>query len=153
MSKVFDIRAEMPNVEDMRNRAGLSPGGRVQAAIDQAVLRFSEKYIPFKTGTLVEGGWIMTRFGEGEVIYPGPYARYMYYGLVMGPNFPIYDDDSGVPTAWRSPKGQPKYLTGDKIQYDTSMNPLAGPRWFERMKADHLQDIIQEAQNVADGKQ
>jgi hypothetical protein len=32
------------------------------------------------------------------------------------------------------------------------VNPLAGAYWFERMKADHLQDIIQEAQDVANEK-
>lgn len=156
MSKVIDVQTDLPSADELKDRLGLGLGGRVQVAIDNAVLRWDEKYLPWKTGNLAALARGATKPGEGEVIYPGPYARYMYQGMIRRFNIPIFEDNSGDPTRWISvipPGASGKVLTEDPIEYDTSMNSLAGPRWFERMKADHLQDIIQEAQNAADGKQ
>lgn len=65
----------------------------------------------------------------------------------MGPNIPIFEDDSGEPTRFFSPKGKKKHLTGAELKYRTDKNPLAGSFWIERMKADHMDDILKEAQN------
>ncbi|MCC8043916.1 MAG: minor capsid protein [Clostridiales bacterium] len=127
----------------------LEEGGLVQQAIDKSVIDWDLQYVPWETGTLGKSAYSVTKIGSGEVVYPGPYARYQYYGEVMGPNIPVFEDDSGEPTRFFSPPGQKKSLTGKKLQYSTDVNPLAGSFWFERMKADHLQDIIQEAKNVA----
>lgn len=89
---------------------------------------------------------------EDQVIYATPYARYLYYGEVMGPNIPVFEDDAGTPTRFFSPPGQEKHLTGRALTFRTDSNPLAGAFWFERMKADHMQDILEEARNVANGK-
>ena len=51
-----------------------------------------------------------------------------------------------------SPPGQEKHLTGRALTFRMDSNPLAGAFWFERMKADHMQDILEEARNVANGK-
>ena len=48
--------------------------------------------------------------------------------------------------------GQEKHLTGRALTFRMDSNPLAGAFWFERMKADHMQDILEEARNVANGK-
>ena len=72
-----------------------------------------------------------------------------YYGEVYGPNIPVFEDDSGVPTRFFSPPGQKKHPTGRELQFMTDLNPLVGSFWVERMKADHLQDIVQEARNAA----
>ena len=79
-------------------------------------------------------------------------ARYLYYGEVMGPNIPVFEDDTGTPTRFFSPPGQEKHLTGRALTFRMDSNPLAGAFWFERMKADHMQDILEEARNVANGK-
>ena len=131
---------------------GLEPGGRVQQAIDNAVIRYSIPYVPFKTGTLATSPYRASPPGSGKVIYETPYARYQYYGEVYGPNIPVFDDDSGTPTRFFSPPGRKKHPTGRELQYKKDVNPLAGSFWFERMKADHLQDIIREAENAAKGK-
>ena len=124
-------------------------GGVVQKAIDNAVIRYCGPYCPFETGTLANSPYRSSQIGSGEVIYNTPYARYLYYGEVMGPNIPVFDDDSGVPTRYFSPPGQPKHLTGRPLQYNTDTNPMAGSHWFERMKANHSQDILEEAKAVA----
>lgn len=131
---------------------GLGPGGIVQTAIDNAVISYNMQYVPWETGTLAKSPYRASQPGSGKVVYPGPYARYLYYGQVYGPNIPVFDDNSGVPTRFFSPPGQKKHPTGKMLQYNTDTNPLAGSYWFERMKADHLKDIIEEARAVATGK-
>lgn len=128
---------------------GLEPGGRVQTAIDNAVISYCMQYVPFETGTLARSPYAATPPGTGKVMYPGPNARYLYYGEVYGPNIPVFEDDSGIPTRFFSPPGQKKHPTGRRLKYNTDTNPLAGPYWFERMKAAHGQDIVREAQRVA----
>lgn len=131
---------------------GLEQGGRVQAAIDKAVIDYCLQYVPADTLTLGRSAYTATVLGSGEVTYPGPYAHYMYYGEVYGPNIPVFEDGSGEPTRFFSPKGEKKHPTGRSLTYATDINPLAGPFWFDRMKADHLADIQREALNVANGK-
>ncbi len=131
---------------------GLEPGGPVQMAVDNAVISYCMPYVPFETGTLARSPYLASPPGGGQVIYETPYARYLYYGVVYGPNIPVFEDDSGVPTRFFSPPGQKKHPTGRMLQYNTDTNPLAGSFWFPRMKASHGQDIVEEARRVAGGK-
>jgi len=133
-------------------RFNLESGGKVQQVIDKSVIDYNKPYVPMETGALANSAYGATEIGSGKVIYPGPYAHYQYYGEVYGPNIPVFDDNSGTPTRFYSPPGQKKHPTGRALQYKTDTNPLAGAYWFERMKADHLQDIIREAEAVAKGK-
>ena len=116
-------------------------------AIDNAVIRYTMPYVPFATGTLANSAYTASKIGEGEIVYDTPYAHYQYVGEVYGPNIPVFEDDSGIPTRYFSPPK--KYPTGRQLQYNTSTNPQAGSYWFERMKADHTEDILREAKAVA----
>ena len=87
--------------------------------------------------------------GSGELRYLSPYARYLYYGEVYGPNIPIYEGEQLV--GFFSPKGKKKHPTGRALIYDTSRHPLAGKKWFERMKADHADEIRAGAAKIAGG--
>lgn len=148
---MFSIKAEvhMPKrTAEMLAKLNLEKGGLVQQTLDKAVIDYCIPYCPMDTGTLAASAYTATRIGSGEVVYPGPYAHYMYYGEVYGPNIPIFDDDSGDPTGFFSPPGKKKSPTGRELQYNTDINPLAGSFWFERMKADHLNDIIREAKDA-----
>ena len=131
------------------NKFNLQKGGRVQQVIDKAVIDYNLQYAPWETGTMAKSPYSLTRIGSGRVVYPGPYAHYQYYGEVYGPNIPVFEDDTGEPTRWYSPPGQRKHPTGRSLQYSTDVNPLAGPFWNRRMKADHMNDIIREAKNAA----
>ena len=91
-----------------------------QKVIDSEVLRRSDKYVPFRTGFLKKSGILGTKIGSGEVIYNAPYADKNYYH-----------------NAGRGKQG-------------TATGGLRGKFWFERMKADHLQDIIKAAQDSVD---
>lgn len=132
----------------MLTRLNLQSGGLVQQTVDKAVIDWSLQYCPWDTGNMAKSAYTATQIGSGEVVYPGPYAHYQYYGEVYGPNIPIFDDDSGEPTGFFSPPGKKKHPTGRALHHNTDTNPLAGPFWFERMKADHLKDIVKEARSV-----
>ena len=136
----------------MLRRFNLQSGGKVQQVIDKAVIDKSLPYVPWDSGTLGKSAYSATEIGSGKVVYPGPYAHYQYYGEIYGPNIPVFDDDSGTPTRFFSPPGRKKHPTGRELQYKKDVNPLAGSFWFERMKADHLQEIIKEAEDAAKGK-
>nr|WP_325297913.1 minor capsid protein [uncultured Dysosmobacter sp.] len=143
-------KAFMPqDTAELLRKFNLQKGGRVQEVIDKSVIDYNLQYAPWETGSMAKSAYAATQIGSGQVRYPGPYAHYMYYGEVYGPNIPVFEDDSGVPTRFFSPPGQKKHPTGRELQYSQDVNPLAGPFWFERMKADHLQDIIQEAKDAA----
>lgn len=135
----FVTNANVP-IEKIRQRLGI--GGPVQTLLDRLVVDYSIPYCPFDTGTLSRSPYAVTAFGQGEVIYPGPYAHYQYMGEVYGPNIPIYDSDNGILVQFVSRKGQRKSPTGRKLSHKTTMNPLAGPFWIERMKADRINDIL-----------
>ena len=149
MATTIKARLEWKGSGDLMKKANLEKGGLVQQAIDKAVIDWNMQYCPMETGTLAKSPYSVTEIGSGKVVYPGPYARYLYYGEVMGPNIPVFEDDSGEPTRFFSPPGQKKHLTGRQLEFSTDLNPLAGAFWFERMKADHMDDILKEAKSVA----
>ena len=101
---------------------GLQDHGPVQQAIDLAVIRYMVPYWAYETGTLANSAYTDSDIGSGEIVYDTPYASVMYYGV--------------------SKKGDP-------INYHLDHNPQAGAYPFERMVADHYEDILEEARNVA----
>ena len=125
---------------------GVGVGGHVQKAVDAAVIRECFPYVPFDEGILAGSVNTATKIGSGEIVYDTPYARYLYYGEVYGPNIPIVEN--GEIVGWRSPKE--KHGTGRELQYNTDKHPLAGSHWFERAMADHKEDVLKEAQHAAD---
>ena len=149
---VFRVQVRFNGSSDLLKRHHLEKGGLVQQVIDKSVIDWNLQYCPWETGSLAKSAYSATTIGTGRVIYPGPYARYLYYGEVYGPNIPVFEDNSGVPTRYFSPPGRKKQPTGRALQYNTDTNPLAGSHWFERMKADHAQDILKEAKAVAGAK-
>lgn len=153
---MIEIHANMfitPRVNKLLEKFNLKSGGKVQQVIDKLIMDYDQDYCPWDTGLLANSPYSVTVVGSGEVIYPGPYAHYQYYGEVYGPN--IWNEDQHIknaPSPYFSPPGQKKHPTGRELQYDTSTNALAGPYWFERMKADHVDDIVEEAQKAATGR-
>lgn len=139
------------NVEAAKRRLHLEPGGAVQKAIDKAVMDYSQRFIPADSEFLAKSCYTATVAGSGVVVWPGPYAHYMWAGEVYGPNIPIFDDDSGVPTGFFSPPNKSKHPTGRELQYKRDKNPLAGPRWIEPMKAAYMPQILERAQAAMKG--
>ena len=114
------FRIEAP--AEILKKKGLEPYGKVQQYIDGAVLRYTEPFVPKKSGRLIASGWSSTQIGSGKISYETPYARYQYYGVSR---------------------------TGLALKYHGGGN--RGAFWFERMKAVYLQKILSEAAALAGG--
>lgn len=82
-------------------------------------------YTPALKGSLNQ----RTRVVGNSVVYPGPYARYLYYGKLM------VDPDTGSP--WAQP-GAVKVLTDRDLVFNQSVHPQAQAHWFEASKAQNL---------------
>ncbi|MFL8951103.1 minor capsid protein [Helcococcus kunzii] len=124
MSKpIVYLRAfQIKSAVKLASARGINTGGNVQKFIDSEVLRKSEPYVPKLTRTLIRSGTINTQIGSGEVIYRTPYARRQYY------------ENAG--------RGQEGMAKGGR----------RGKMWFERMKANHLEEILSGAAKIAGGK-
>ena len=133
------------SAQELTEKLGANPGGHVQKAVDAAVIRECLPYVPFAEGILAGSANTATEIGSGEVIYDTPYARYLYYGEVYGPNIPIVENGTVV-GYWSPPE---KHGPGRQLQYSTEHNPMAGSHWFDRAMADHKDDVLKEAQDAA----
>jgi len=121
---------ELDSVNKILKKRGLEERGYVQKFIDNEVLKRCSKYIPFRTGALMNMGIIGTVIGSGEVAWIGVKPRYLYYGKVM----------VGPP---------PKTVTDRDLTYYGG--PQRGAFWFERMKAAEGEEIVKGAQELANG--
>jgi hypothetical protein len=101
-----------------------------------------DPYTPNLTGTLIKTSTLGTKIGSGEVNQIAPYARYQYYGKLMVSSI----------TGSAYSHGEKKVLTDIDLVHNKSKNALAGPFWFERMKADKKEQILRGAQKVAGGR-
>lgn len=136
---------DMVSPKELKRKLGVEPGGHVQKSVDATVIRECFPYLPFDEGVLAGSANTATEIGSGEVIYDTPYARYLYYGEVYGPNIPKVENGEIV-GYWSPPE---KHPTGAQLQYNTDKNPLAGSHWFDRAMADRKDDILKEAQDAA----
>lgn len=90
---------------------------RAEVWLANEVLKDTDPFVPMLTGSLSQRSHV-----EGKsVVYPGPYARYLYYGKVM-----------------KGPKYGPKYATDKDLVYTKSAHPNAQSHWFEASKAQNL---------------
>lgn len=144
----FDARLDLSELNTALERRGLTPGGKVQKVVDLSVIRYCDPKVPFDTGTLKHSAITASAIGDGMIVYATPYARYLYYGEVYGPNIPIYE--GGELAGFVSPKGKAKHPTGRALTYRGA--PERGAHWFERAMAEHKQDVVREAAAAAGGK-
>ena len=108
----------------------------VQMYVDSTVIRLMIPYTPMRNGVLYKSATLGTVIGSGEIKQVAPYARLQYYGNVMV---------SRITGSTWARNGESKVITNNPLQYDTSRHPLAGKMWFERMKADKKDVILQGA--------
>lgn len=135
----------LPPTRQMLANHNLETGGEVQQYIDSMCIKFMKPYTPFRTGKLEGSATRNTVIGSGKITQKTPYARYLYYGVVYAPSFPIFE--GGEIDRWYSPPH--KYPTNRALKYATDRNKLAGKMWFERMKADHKNEILRGAMKIA----
>lgn len=139
------MKLNMRPTSEILARRGLEPGGAVQRYIDNEVLRRNEPYVPMSLGqgggALKKSGTLATVIGSGEIVYDAPYARYTYYGKLM------VSEKTG--SAWAK-QDEKKVVTDKDLTYHGG--GLRGAFHFERMKADHKDDILRGAARIAGGR-
>lgn len=110
-----------------------------QCYLDNAVLRDSNRYVPYRNNVLRESGENNTVIGSGEVKWCTPYAHYQYKGRAM----------VGVMTGSAFARtGEPKRYNGEALQYHTAGT---GSHWFEKAKRVHGKEWIKGVKKKAGG--
>lgn len=110
---------------------------RAESIVGQQVIKDTAPFVPALTGSLT----IRTRLDGNKIIYPGPYARFLYYGKVM------VDPQTGSTFA---PKGGTKVLTNRDLVFSKAMHPQAQSHWFEASKAQNLDKWIRVAEKAVE---
>ena len=91
------------------------------------ILKDSTPYTPALTGSFKNRATV-----KGNVIiYPGPYARYLWFGNRMV-NSKTGKGPRWIPNVgWRWPKGAVLKPTSDPLHYSTGMHAYATDHWVE----------------------
>lgn len=105
---------------------------RAEHDLAEHVEKDTQPFVPMLTGSLTQ----RTRVVGNAVIYPAPYARFLYYGKVM------VDPNTGSTYA---PKGGTKVETDRNLVFTKSVHPQAQSHWFEASKAQNLKKWIRVA--------
>ena len=101
-------------------------GPRAAEAVATRIETDTEPFVPALTKSLVN----RTQVVDSAVIYPGPYARFLYHGKLM------IDPDTG--SAW-APKGATKVVTGKNLNISKAVHSQAQSHWFEASKAQNME--------------
>lgn len=126
-----------------------------QQWLGDRVLEDCKPYMPHLTGNFQQRSH--TENGGARVVFPGPYARYLYMGKVMvdkvtgrGP-MKIYDAPGGS-YILRYREGAELIPTDRPLQYTKQHHPQATDHWFDAAKAKHQDYWIDGAGKILGGK-
>lgn len=98
---------------------------KTKKILKNEIVKDTTPYVPYQEGNLKTSAVTNLRRYLDCIVWNGPYARFLYHGLVM------------VGIKSRSPwadKGEVKTTIKKVIKYGKK-NPLAGYKWYERSKA------------------
>lgn len=121
---MFNCTLQINSKEQILKDRGLNDNGSVQRFIDSTVLSLSAPLVPFENNILIESAIYHTQIGSGKVIYNTPYARRWYY----------------MPARFEGGSGSGTTTIG------------RGNYWFERMKAQYKDQILEGAKKIAGAK-
>ena len=113
-------------------RRGMGRSNGLQKYLAARVRLRCDPYVPKDWGTLKNTAQIAQ--DGSSITYAQPYAHYQYVGMAM---------------AGRAPK----HYTGKALQHQGA--PMRGPRWDQRMMADHREDLEADVAaylNAAEGR-
>lgn len=117
-------------------------GPQASHALAVQMAKDTEPFVPARTKSMAD----RTQVVENTIIYPGPYARYLYEGKVMvdsatgkGPmRYVTKDGDLVI----RFRKGARLRPTARALDIKTAVNPQAQARWFEGSKAQNIEKWV-----------
>ncbi len=142
----------MASIEfDLQVDISLAPiiqaGSMAEHILAVQVAKDTEPFVPALTKSLVN----RTQVIGGTVIYPGPYARYLYFGKVMvdeqgrGPRRFV---DAHGNEVIRFQKGARLHATDRGLVFTRSVHCRATDHWFEVSKAQNMDKWMQVARRA-----
>lgn len=118
----FDIEVNIP--ADVL----AEPASKAEHILAIQAAKDTNPYVPASGAPA--GLYNRTQVQGGTIIYPGPYARYLYYGKLM------VDPETG--SAWAK-KGATKVLTDRDLVFRKDHHSMAQSHWFEASKAENME--------------
>ena len=138
---MFHGSLDIKPAELMLRERGLNDGGRVQKMVDSETMRFMGPYMPRRQAGELEHLMVLgTVIGSGKIHIPGPFAHYLHEGILY------VSPTTG--SAWAK-KNEVKIPTNKELTYAGA--PMRGKKFFDRMKMDHREDILDAARKVIRG--
>ena len=136
----MELKVKMKSPSEILANHGMQESGAVQKLVDSECMRYMSAYMPRRQAGELEHMMVMsTVIGSGQIDVPGPYAHYLHEGILY------VSPTTG--SAWAK-KNEIKVPTGRELTYAGA--PMRGKKFFDRMKADHKDDILKAAQALAD---
>jgi hypothetical protein len=137
----FSVHTE--GLESIKDRL-MQASSEAEHILAVQIRKDTSPYVPALTGSLdtrtrIEGfsdAGLGPGTGGSMIVYPGPYARYLYYGKLM------VDPTTGSSYA---PKGGTKVVTDKNLVFSKSMHAQAQSHWFEASKAQNLEKWVRAA--------
>lgn len=124
MKVSFDVKVD--GLDEINHKIA-AIANKQEVWLANEVLKDTDPFVPALTGSLSQRSHV-----EGNlVVYPGPYARYLYYGKVMV-----------------GPKYGPKHATDKNLVYTKSVHPNAQSHWFEASKAQNLEKWLRGVEKI-----
>lgn len=127
MSKVKSIKVKMQPTSVIETKLGIQKDGPIHKFFTNSCAKAMDKYVPASQDENLAKS---VKVSTDEIIYPGPYAHYLWEGRVMGPNIPVFDKNGNIVRWWSK---APKYYTGKDIVFSTEVHPLATSHWDKKM--------------------
>ena len=97
----------------------------------------TEPFVPARTGEFSSNATVE----DNLVIYPGPFARFLYWGKLM------IDPNTG--SAWAK-SGVSKITAAPDLVFTKTVHSQAQSQWFEAAKAENLNKWIRTAEKEVD---
>lgn len=122
---------------------------KAEHAVAVEILKDTDPFVPASQEKSLANrahveGLTASDFGPGNgnaVVYPGPYARFLYYGKVM------VDPNTGSTYA---PRGGTKVVTDRNLVFKQTVHPQAQAFWFEASKAQNLDKWLRVAEKAVE---
>lgn len=136
----MEINIDLGPVIDTINQLDWTQKTEVLTFAANEIMRVMDEYVPFDTGILKNTAYV-TPMGD-EIVYPAPYAQYLYNGYLMVDPITkkgaFYDP---VRNRYWSRPNTPKELTTTPLHF--AGEPKRGAHWAERAWDEHGEEIAE----------
>ena len=124
-------------LEEVINPAAILKGRatRLENALAWQILKDTTEFVPALTGSFSTRSHVIAN----RIIYPGPYARYLWHGVAMVNSKtgkgPMYIPEVG----YRWPRGAILKPTTRPLQFNTAMHAKAQSHWMDASRTQNME--------------